>query len=81
VGGLAVGVFSMGGCAIASHIAIGGYASGHIAIGDSVHGAQTLAIQNHDFNTIKADQVQTLIQQEYPHLWNSITARILSLFN
>ncbi|KGE20256.1 helix-turn-helix domain-containing protein [Paenibacillus wynnii] len=81
VGGLSVGVFSIGGCAIASHIAIGGYASGHIAIGDSVHGAYTLAIQDNDFSSIKAEQVESLIHQEYPRLWNSITARILSLFN
>jgi len=81
VGGLSIGMFSLGGCAIASKIAIGGYASGHIAIGDSVHGAYTLAIQDHDFNSIHAEQVQHLIHQEYPHLWKSITTRILSLFN
>lgn len=81
VGGVSVGMFSLGGCAIASHIAIGGYASGHIAIGESVHGAYTLAIQNDDFSSIKAEQVQSLINQEYPHLWKSITARIVSIFN
>lgn len=80
IGGLSVGVFSLGGGAIASHIAIGGYASGHIAIGDSVRGAHTLAVQNHDFSSIKAEQVEDLITQEYPRLWRFITDRIISIF-
>jgi transcriptional regulator with XRE-family HTH domain len=81
IGGLSIGMFSLGGCAIASRIAIGGYASGHIAIGDTVKGAKTIVVQNHNFNSIKAEQVQTLIKQEYPHLWNPIIYWITSIFN
>jgi transcriptional regulator with XRE-family HTH domain len=81
IGGLSVGMFSLGGCAIASHIAIGGYASGHIAIGDTVKGAKVIFAQNHNFNSIKAEQVRDLINQEYPHLWKPITDWITSIFS
>ncbi|WP_262416510.1 helix-turn-helix domain-containing protein [Paenibacillus sinensis] len=81
IGGMAAGVFSFGGFAVASHIAIGGYASGHIAIGDTAKGAYTLAIQNNNFGSIKAEQVRQLINQEYPHLWKPLAERIISFFN
>ncbi|RCX22706.1 DNA-binding XRE family transcriptional regulator [Fontibacillus phaseoli] len=81
IGGLSIGMFSLGGCAVASHIAIGGYASGHIAIGDAVNGAYTLAIQNDDFGSIRAEQVRQLIQQEYPNLWKPLAERIIGMFN
>ncbi|MGG6314136.1 helix-turn-helix domain-containing protein [Paenibacillus macerans] len=80
-GGLALGVYSLGGCAIASQIAIGGYASGHIAIGDAVKGAYTLAIQNDDFGSIRAEQVRQLIGQEYPHMWKPLAQWFVSIFN
>ncbi len=81
IGGLSIGMFSLGGCAIASHIAIGGYSSGHIAIGDAVNGAYTLATQNDDFGSIRAEQVRQLIQQEYPNLWKPLAERIIGMFN
>ena len=81
LGGLSIGMFSFGGCAIASHIAIGGYANGHIAIGDAVKGVKTIATQNHNFNSIKAEQVRNLINQEYPNLWKPITDWMTSIFN
>ena len=79
VGGFAVGMFSLGGCAIASHIAIGGYANGHIAIGETVKGVKTIATQN--LNSISAQQVRDLINQEYPNLWKPITDIVTSIFN
>ncbi|HEX2938640.1 MAG TPA: helix-turn-helix transcriptional regulator [Ruminiclostridium sp.] len=79
-GGLTVGVFSIGGYAIASDIAIGGYAKGHIAIGDVVNGAKTIQAQNHNLSSIKAEQVRSLINQEYPHLWKPLTSLITSFF-
>ncbi|MNV36505.1 HTH-type transcriptional regulator Xre [compost metagenome] len=80
IGGFAAGLFSFGGFAVASHIAIGGYASGHIAIGDTAKGAYTLAIQDNDFSSIKAEQVRQLINQEYPNLWKPFADRIVSFF-
>lgn len=80
IGGFAAGLFSFGGFAVATHIAIGGYASGHIAIGDTAKGAYTLAIQNNDFGSIKAEQVRQLINQEYPNLWKPFADRIISFF-
>nr|WP_206106901.1 helix-turn-helix transcriptional regulator [Paenibacillus timonensis] len=79
-GGLSLGVYAFGGLAIASRIAIGGYASGHIAIGDAVRGAYTLAIQNDDFASIHADQVKTLIAQEYPKMWKPLAEWIVAMF-
>lgn len=81
VGGMAIGMFSLGGLAMASHIAIGGYATAHIAIGDSVKGAQTLLMENNKLNSISAEQVRGLINQEYPRLWKPIAERIISIFN
>lgn len=81
IGGLSIGMFSFGGCAIASHIAIGGYAKGHIAIGDTVKGVRTMVIENHNFNSIKSEQIRYLINQEYPHLWEPIINWITSFFN
>ncbi|MGP0586036.1 helix-turn-helix domain-containing protein [Paenibacillus timonensis] len=79
-GGLSIGVYAFGGLAIASRIAIGGYASGHIAIGDAVRGAYTLAIQNDDFASIHADQVRSLIAQEYPKMWKPLLEWIVAMF-
>lgn len=79
IGSLAIGMFSVGACSVASHIAIGQYATGHIAIGDSVHGAQTLL--NNELNSVSAEQVRELINQEYPRLWKPIVERIISIFN
>lgn len=81
IGGLSIGMFSLGGCAIASHIAIGGYANGHIAIGDTATGIKTIITQNHNFNSIPAEQVRNLINQEYPRLWKPITDCIMLIFN
>lgn len=79
-GGLSFGVYAFGGLAIASRISIGGYASGHIAIGDAVRGAYTLAIQNDDFSSIHADQVKSLIAQEYPRMWKPLAEWIVAMF-
>lgn len=81
VGGLSVGMFSLGGCAIASHIAIGGFANGHIAIGETVKGIRTIAVQHHALMSVKAEQVQNLIHQEFPNLWPVITNLITSIFS
>ncbi|MNM59057.1 HTH-type transcriptional regulator Xre [compost metagenome] len=78
-GGLSIGIYAFGGLAIASRIAIGGYASGHIAIGDAVRGAYTLAIQNDDFASIHADQVRSLIAQEYPKMWKPLLEWIVAM--
>lgn len=69
LGGIAIGMFSTGGVAIASHVAIGGFASGHIAIGDVAHGVQTIHIDANSLTSVSAEQVRTLIQQEFPGLW------------
>ena len=81
LGGLSVGMFSLGGCAVASNIAVGGFASGHIAIGDTVKGANTIAIQNHNFGSVPAQQVRDLINREYPGLWQPLADFLLFLFH
>ncbi|MCM3042292.1 helix-turn-helix transcriptional regulator [Paenibacillus motobuensis] len=80
IGGLALGMFSLGGAAIASWVAIGGYASGHIAIGDSVRGAYTLIAQDGQLSNIYADEVRSLIYQEYPGLWRTIVESLVWMF-
>jgi len=80
IGGLALGMFSLGGAAIASRVAIGGYASGHIAIGDSVRGAYTLIAQDGQLSNIYADEVRSLIYQEYPGLWRTIVESLVWMF-
>ncbi|MFD1176817.1 helix-turn-helix domain-containing protein [Paenibacillus puldeungensis] len=80
IGGLSMGMFALGGSAIASKIAIGGYASGHIAIGDTVKGAYTLMVDNHDFSSIPAEKVRQIINQEYPNLWKHLVDQIVAIF-
>lgn len=80
LGGLALGMFSLGGAAIASRVAIGGYASGHIAIGDTVRGAYTLIAQEGQLSDIYADDVRSLIYQEYPGLWRTIVGLLVWMF-
>lgn len=79
VGGVSLGMYSLGGCAIASRIAIGGYANGHIAIGETVKGA--FVIQSDNLGSISSEQVRSLIQQEYPHLWKPFVDLLVSIFS
>lgn len=74
LGGLSIGMYSLGGCSIASKIAIGDYASGHIAIGRTVKGVRTIidTSPNGNFANITAAQIENLIKEEYPKLWNPI---------
>lgn len=49
--------------AVASHIAIGGYAAGHMAIGDPVKGAVALTAPEHHLGAVRAGQVKQLMEQ------------------
>ncbi|MBZ9607462.1 helix-turn-helix domain-containing protein [Clostridium estertheticum] len=74
LGGLSIGMYSVGGCSIASEIAIGNYARGHIAIGSSANGVRTIidTSSNGNFANITAAQIENLIKEEYPKLWDPI---------
>ena len=43
---MAIGIYAIGGMAIASKLAIGGMAHGYVAIGSSANGAHTLVSTN-----------------------------------
>ncbi|PRR82107.1 helix-turn-helix domain-containing protein [Clostridium vincentii] len=74
IGGLSIGMYSVGGCSIASDIAIGNYARGHIAIGSTAKGVRTIidTSANGNFANVTAVQVEKLINEEYPKLWEPI---------
>lgn len=82
LGALSVGMFSVGACSIASHVAIGDYASGHVAVGRIVNGVKTIAdtSPNHDFSLIKAGEVRSAIEGEFPRLWKWIVDWLTAFF-
>jgi transcriptional regulator with XRE-family HTH domain len=82
IGGLSIGMYSIGGCSIATEIAIGDYARGNIAIGSTAKGARTIIDTsiNSDFANITSEQVEKLINEEYPNLWEPIKDLLAMLF-
>lgn len=81
-GAVSVGMFSFGACSIASHVAIGDYASGHVAVGRIAKGVKTIVdtSPNHDFSLIKAAEVRSAIEGEFPHLWKWIVDLMTAFF-
>ena len=62
-------VYSMGGCAIAKNIALGGYAQGHIAIGDVTSGEFCFNTINNSMRLANStvSELKEVIKSEFPN--------------
>ena len=65
IGGIAIGVYALGGYAMASNIGVGGYASGKIAVGDQVNGIHTFLAKQQG-NVWNGNDVLTSISSNLP---------------
>ena len=85
LGAVSIGMFSYGAASLASHVAIGDWARGHIAIGRIVNGVKTIEVErvtNHDnvFAEVSREQVRTLLDSEFPQMWQWIKDFIAGFF-
>ncbi|MCL2076788.1 MAG: helix-turn-helix domain-containing protein [Oscillospiraceae bacterium] len=85
LGAVSIGMFSYGAASFASHVAIGDYARGHIAIGRIVHGVKTIEVENiinndNVFKEVSREQIKSLLDSEFPNMWQWVKNFITGFF-
>ncbi|MCL1824256.1 MAG: helix-turn-helix domain-containing protein [Oscillospiraceae bacterium] len=72
IGAVSIGMFSLGAASFATHVAIGDFARGHIAIGRNAAGKNVIEVDdiNRAFTEISREQVGTMLDAEFPNMWN-----------
>lgn len=79
LGGLSVGIAGLGLLSVGI-LALDGFSLG--AVGTVAEGVRTIldTSAKHDFSLISADEVRTVIYEEYPRMWRWVVEGIVSIF-